>query len=49
VLARRCGAAPPGEVAVVIAVTSPSWAASIAAVTFAVTCLKAQQPHADAC
>jgi hypothetical protein len=42
VLAQRAGdALAPGEVAVVVAVTSPSWAASIAAVTFAVACLKA--------
>ncbi len=41
VLARRGDAVAPGEVAVVVAVTTPSWAASIAAVTFAVTCLKA--------
>jgi hypothetical protein len=41
VLAKRVGGAPPGEVSVVVAVTSPSWAASIAAVTFAVARVKA--------
>ena len=45
VLVLRCDAATPGEVVLCGSVTSPLWAKSIAAVTFAVETLKDQMPR----